>query len=269
MTAVSSGSGQQHRFHVFWPGQLYVVSNGSQPGQLVRGVHASLACWAWAACSRNTTTPTSSSSTTRQRLIASKSTGAIVGWRRIAIPGFLDAGRAALRARRDLHLRLVLVCEWILARPPRLGLYAGTRHHRYRATNNLTGLLLGTDMWICLLPGLRAGGEVQAGVYGNPHDINTTIGSNLPNTPDFLERLEANDVAFIGQINLLTTYRITINGLCAAAISFLFVDGVAWRRRTSTGLAVPQQPFTPREQITNDNGNVFYHGWNVGLEFMW
>src|SRR5262249_30233680 len=29
-------------------------------------------------------------------------------------------------------------------------------------TNNLTGIQFGSDLWICLLPGLRAGGELQA-----------------------------------------------------------------------------------------------------------
>lgn len=137
-------------------------------------------------------------------------------------------------------------------------------------TNNLTGLQVGTDLWVCLLPGLRAGGEFQAGVYGNHMNINTTIGSNLPNTPDFLERLEANDVAFIGQINLLATYRINYQWTLRGGYQFLFVDGVALATENFNPVSpFLNNPFNPREQITNDDGNVFYHGWNVGLEFMW
>jgi hypothetical protein len=138
-------------------------------------------------------------------------------------------------------------------------------------TNNLTGIQFGTDLWVCVLPGLRAGGEVQAGVYGNHMNINTTIGSNLlPDVNEFRERQESNDVAFIGQINLLTTYRINYQWTVRAGYQFLYVEGVALAPENFN----PQppflnNPFDPRVSFVNDNGNVFYHGWNVGLEFMW
>lgn len=136
-------------------------------------------------------------------------------------------------------------------------------------TNNLTGIQLGTDMWICVLPGLRAGGEIQAGVYGNHMNINTTIGSNQ-NTPDLTERLEANDVSFIGQINLLATYRINYQWTVRGGYQFLYVDGVALAPENFNPVPLGfNNPFDPRVALVNDNGNVFYHGWNVGLEFMW
>jgi hypothetical protein len=140
-------------------------------------------------------------------------------------------------------------------------------------TNNLTGLQFGSDLWICVLPGLRAGGEVQAGVYGNHMNINNTFASNLIPAAienQLNERLDANDVAFIGQINLLTTYRINYQWTLRAGYTFLFVDGVALAVENFNP-APPNvnNPFDPREPFTNDDGNVFYHGWNVGLEFMW
>jgi len=136
-------------------------------------------------------------------------------------------------------------------------------------TNNLTGIQFGTDMWLCLLPGLRAGGELQAGVYGNHMNINTTAGSNqLPNV--FRERLTANDVSFIGQANLLATYRLNYQWTLRGGYTFLFVDGVALASENFNSQApLLNNPFAPRVARTNDNGNVFYHGWNVGLEFMW
>jgi hypothetical protein len=27
--------------------------------------------------------------------------------------------------------------------------------------------------------------------------------------------------------------------------------------------------FRPHVALINDNGSVFYHGWNVGVEYMW
>lgn len=125
-------------------------------------------------------------------------------------------------------------------------------------TNNLTGLQLGTDLWICLLPGLRAGGELQAGVYGNHAGVNTTAGSNaLPGTI-FRERLVTNDVAFIGQANLQTTYRINYQWTARAGYHFLYVDGVALAPENFN--TVPpniNNPFRPRVPLINDNGNVF------------
>jgi Putative beta barrel porin-7 (BBP7) len=139
-------------------------------------------------------------------------------------------------------------------------------------TNNLTGLQIGTDMWICLLPGLRAGGEFQAGVYGNHMNINTTIGTNLPGLGNAIdpERLQHNDVSFIGQVNLLATYRINYQWTLRGGYTFLYVDGVALAPENFNASAPAIfNPFAPRTPLVNDNGNVFYHGWNVGLEFMW
>jgi hypothetical protein len=138
-------------------------------------------------------------------------------------------------------------------------------------TNNLTGLQIGTDMWICVLPGLRAGGEIQAGVYGNHMNINTTIGSNLiPDIQEFRERQVENDVAFIGQINLMATYRLNYQWTVRAGYQFLFLEGVALASENFNPVSpFFNDPFEPREPLANDDGNVFYHGWNVGLEFMW
>jgi len=138
-------------------------------------------------------------------------------------------------------------------------------------TNNLTGLQVGSDLWICLLPGLRAGGELQAGVYGNHMNINTTIGTNLPQlgTP-VRERLQHNDVSFIGQANLLLTYRINYQWSFRTGYTFLYVDGVALAPENfNTSAPRVFNPFAPRRPLINDDGSVFYHGWNVGLEFMW
>jgi len=133
----------------------------------------------------------------------------------------------------------------------------------------LTGIQVGSDLWICILPGLRAGGELQAGVYGNHINVNTTIGSNLAQA-DFIERLDTNDVSFIGQANLLLTYRINYQWTLRGGYQFLFVEGVALAPENFN--TEPPALFlasTERVPFTDDDGNVFYHGWNVGLEFMW
>ena len=133
-------------------------------------------------------------------------------------------------------------------------------------TNNLTGIQIGTDLWICLLPGLRAGGEIQAGVYGNHINSNFTYGSNVV-ASDYIERLNTNDVSFIGQANLLATYRINYQWTLRGGYQFLFVEGVALAPENFN--TIPPLLNPPRPTFIDDDGNVFYHGWNVGLEFMW
>jgi hypothetical protein len=136
-------------------------------------------------------------------------------------------------------------------------------------TNNLTGFQIGGDAWLCVLPGLRLGGELQAGVYGNHINANTTFGSNLI-PGDFRDDLQRNDVAFIGQANLLATYRINYQWTLRGGYQFLFVDGVALAPENfNPQPAFVNNPFAPRTTFVNDDGNVFYHGWNVGLEYMW
>jgi hypothetical protein len=136
-------------------------------------------------------------------------------------------------------------------------------------TNDLTGLQIGTDLWVCLLPGLRVGGELQAGVYGNHMKMDTSITSNLVSNISAGQRLTSDDVSFIGQANLLATYRINYQWTLRGGYQFLFVDGVA----LATENFNPQppllgQPF-PVQVVKNSNGNIFLHGWNVGLEYMW
>src|SRR5205085_3785879 len=97
------------------------------------------------------------------------------------------------------------------------------------ASNDLTGFQFGGDLWICIIPGLRISGELQAGVYGDHIDV---LNSAFVNTPGaganpFHERAKKDDVSFIGQANLLATYRINYNWTARAGYTFLYVDGVA------------------------------------------
>ncbi len=137
--------------------------------------------------------------------------------------------------------------------------------------NNLTGAQIGGDMWICLLPGLRIGGELKAGVYGNHAISNTTItGTSLPG--GYQERLKSNDVAFIGDGQLLATYKVNQQWTLKLGYQFLVADGVALAIENFN--ATPPAVFFPppgvnRTPSINDNGSVLYHGMVAGAEWMW
>jgi hypothetical protein len=136
--------------------------------------------------------------------------------------------------------------------------------------NNLIGAQVGGDLWVCVLPGLRVGGELKAGVYHNHIAQDTFISINTINNGTFLEELTANDVAFVGQADLMMTYRLNYQWTLRAGYQFLFVDGVALAGENfNPVLPTVFDPNKNRVANINDNGNVFYHGWNLGLEFMW
>ena len=79
-----------------------------------------------------------------------------------------------------------------------------------------------------------------------------------------------NQVSFIGQANLLATYRLNYQWTSASGYQFLFVDGVALASENfNPRTARSTIRSGPRSPLINDNGNVFYHGWNIGLEYMW
>ena len=94
---------------------------------------------------------------------------------------------------------------------------------------------------------------------------------DLEDDPDGnVQHLAANDVSFVGQANLLATYRINYQWTLRAGYQFLFVDGVALASENfNPVLPNINNPFNPRKTIVNTNGNVFYHGWNIGAEYMW
>ncbi|MDX1947318.1 MAG: BBP7 family outer membrane beta-barrel protein [Pirellulaceae bacterium] len=137
--------------------------------------------------------------------------------------------------------------------------------------NNLIGGQIGGDMWICLIPGLRMGGEAKFGVYGNHYNVDNTIRADSTDQV-FLEELSTSDVAFIGQADLMATYRINYQWTLKVGYQFLYVDGVALASEqfntTPPALVFPTAP-NAREPFTNDNGRLFYHGYSVGAEFCW
>jgi hypothetical protein len=138
--------------------------------------------------------------------------------------------------------------------------------------NDLTGLQLGSDLWICLIPGFRLGGEVQAGVYGNHITTLNTIGVNDVAAPNnqFQEKIKDTNVAFVGQVNLMATYRLNYSWTLRGGYQFLYLSGLALA--TENFNPAPPALLFPagsRQPLVHDSGNIFYHGWNVGLEYLW
>lgn len=144
-----------------------------------------------------------------------------------------------------------------------------TLNNNINVHNNMVGAQLGGDMWVCVLPGLRLGGEAKAGVFGNRAAVENTIEVNTGALP-VVEDLVRNDVSFIGQAEVMATYRLNYNWTLRGGYQFLFVDGVALAPENFNPVApLILDPLSTRTASINDNGSVFYHGWSVGAEFMW
>ena len=153
---------------------------------------------------------------------------------------------------------------------------ARTMNSTTDTNNSLTGLQIGGDMWICILPGLRAGVEAKAGVYYNHMNVdNVILVSTLPVAPPtnpFVEEQIKGDVAFVGDATFLVTYRLNYNWTVRAGAQALFVDGVALAP-SNFNTEPPAGPFGPlatnRVPFINDDGNIFYYGFTGGVEYMW
>ena len=144
-------------------------------------------------------------------------------------------------------------------------------NYNVNTNNALTGFQWGGDVWMTILPGLRMGMEGRAGVFGNHMNVSSDVRSTLTTTR-FVETLKSNQVAFVGDASLLTTYRINERWTLRGGYMFMFVDGVALAPENFN--RVPSDVIFPitglnRRPFVNGNGNVFYHGANVGLEFLW
>jgi len=146
---------------------------------------------------------------------------------------------------------------------------AGIMDYSIRARNSLTGFQLGGDLWTCIVPGVKAGGEFKAGVYGNYANQNTVIRATEPDAL-FVETIDMNDLAFISDANLVVIWRVNANWTIRMGYNFLYLDGVALAPEQYNDSSPPNviAPLARGVQA-NDNGHAFYHGANFGFEWMW
>ena len=148
-------------------------------------------------------------------------------------------------------------------------LNAAQMNYLVGVNNAVTGLQTGGDLWITVIPGLRAGMEGKIGVYGNHATQNSAISATSLNTP-FLENRAAQGVALVTDAAFMATYRMSQQFTFKAAYNMLFVDGVALASENFN--STPPDVFfngAGRVATVNTNGNVFYSGFSGVLEFNW
>ena len=149
------------------------------------------------------------------------------------------------------------------------GNQAGTMDYNIRARNSLTGFQVGADLWSTFIPGIKAGGEIKAGAFGNYGNQTTVINVTEPSAT-FNENVDMNDIALVADANLMVIWRFNPNWTFRAGYFLLYIDGVALAPE-QFNQSPPPNLVSPSLRIPakNDNGSAVYHGGFAGLEWMW
>jgi hypothetical protein len=137
--------------------------------------------------------------------------------------------------------------------------------------NDLIGFHVGGDLLLCIIPGIKFGGNIKAGLLGIQSVQRTRIDTVRPAdtmlNQEFEEYAKDEDVAFIGEgggeVIIEATERVTLR----AGFQLLYINGVALAPEQFNPNFIPPPPTRPTE--VNTNGDVFYHGLTAGFEYMW
>jgi hypothetical protein len=136
--------------------------------------------------------------------------------------------------------------------------------------NNLAGFQTGADMWICLTQGLRFGTEGKVGLYNNHWRITNQIVTTPFNTipPELFEKFDGNTAAFIGEGSIDLVADILPSLSVRAGYEFMFLNSLVLAGENFNQTS-PYGNQGVREPIKNDQGELFYNGGHVGIEYIW
>lgn len=134
---------------------------------------------------------------------------------------------------------------------------------RWNTNNHLYGGQLGVDLqlWDLTSP-LSINSTLKAGLYGNNADNHFRYKVN--NISVLQGGRDASDVAFVGDIGVNLSYRVTRHLSLMGGYQLLWVNGVA--------LASDQSAYTLQQldvDVVTTQGDVFYHGALTGAQVTW
>ena len=127
-------------------------------------------------------------------------------------------------------------------------------------------------MWVGLFQGLRAGAEGKVGIYNNHYNLSNVITATpvgvVPPTLD--EEFTDDQVAFISEASVDLVADILPSWSIRAGYEVLFLNSVLTAGdnfNTASPYGLNGQ--APRIPFVDDQGQAFYHGGHVGLEYIW
>jgi hypothetical protein len=192
-------------------------------------------------------------------------------WHSVSLSSEIDNGELNLR-HRWVSANCMLHSSWLVgARYLRLSedlVYTtasteGGMLYRLKTDNDLVGAQIGTELFICLTPRFKLGGEIEAGVYGTHSNQRTNVWCT--SCAPLRERDSEGDVAFIGEAGVMAIFRATPRLTGRAGYQVLFIDGVALAAENFNTAS----PFSVRNSFLDNTGNVTFHGATVGFEWTW
>jgi hypothetical protein len=134
-----------------------------------------------------------------------------------------------------------------------------------RTNNALIGYQFGIRHEAPLGCRLKALFDLKAGIYGNAASQRTVTSAVVEGV--LVEQASNTSAAFLGEVGLTLQYDVTRHVALRAGYNMLWVDSVALAPENF--LAVPPPGNVLRPILINDDGDVFYHGCNTGLELHW
>jgi hypothetical protein len=152
-----------------------------------------------------------------------------------------------------------------------------------RADNDLAGFQTGADVWIGLCQGIRIGAEGKAGIYNNHYTVHSVITTTPPLSvppaplvpPELDERFEDDEVAFIGEASVDIVADILPSWSIRAGYEILFLNSIVLAGENfNTGSPYNTGPVDNglgpvRVPFVAEQGQAYYHGGHVGVEFIW
>ena len=151
---------------------------------------------------------------------------------------------------------------------------AGTSNFDYLTytQNDMIGFQLGTDMFICVSPRFKFGGELKAGIYGNRATQNTVVSIADPaGGAGMRERASEDDAALVGEGGVIGIFRVTPRLAIRGGYQFVYLNGVALAIDNFNSQAPlnANAGLVQREPRLDDNSEALYHGATLGVEWTW
>ncbi|MEM6329947.1 MAG: BBP7 family outer membrane beta-barrel protein [Planctomycetota bacterium] len=137
------------------------------------------------------------------------------------------------------------------------------------ADNNLAGCQIGGDVWLGVVQGLRLGAEGRVGIYNNSYEITSTF-TTSDGDPSFSESAKDNQVAFISDARIQVVADILPSLSIRGGYELLFMNSLALAGDNFNGGSPYDNPAVDaRVPFVADQGDALFHGWNLGIEYIW
>lgn len=144
---------------------------------------------------------------------------------------------------------------------------ASSGQYLARTSNDLVGFQLGGDILTAVIPRIKFGAEAKAGIFGNDAQLRNIITQTnaLAGTITTNEASDTNNASFVGEAGVFMIVHLTPRWNAKAGYQALVATGLALAPEN-----FDRNPaFGARPVVMNDGGHAFYHGGQMGIEFLW